>query len=111
MELVPVNKAPQHTSDGYHTFEELYNHRCLLFSVICNTYKERAWKSKLHDDSTMFDNYFIVGINTDDGQFTYHYHLDNWDHFNVKELEHAPKYDGHTSDDIVRLLTLVRQEV
>ena len=37
-------------SDGYHTFDELYFHRMILFSVICNTYKEKAWKSKLHDD-------------------------------------------------------------
>ena len=24
------------TSDGYHTFNELYRHRAILFSVICN---------------------------------------------------------------------------
>ena len=25
------------TSDGYHTFDELYEHRTVLFSVICNS--------------------------------------------------------------------------
>ena len=25
-------------SDGYHTFEELYYHRMILFAVICNTH-------------------------------------------------------------------------
>lgn len=90
-------------SDGHHTFKELYDHRMILFSVICNSNKEKAWKSKLHDDGTMFDDYFIVGIETKEGNFTYHYHIDNWDVFSVKELDRAPEWDGHTSDDIVRL--------
>lgn len=51
-------------SDGYHTFNELYHHRAVLFSVICNANKEIAWKSKAHADGTMFDGMFIVGINT-----------------------------------------------
>ena len=33
-------------SDGYHTFNELYHHRAVLFSVICNLMPEKAWKSK-----------------------------------------------------------------
>jgi hypothetical protein len=33
------------TSDGYHTFNELYYHRMILFSVICNQNKSKAWKS------------------------------------------------------------------
>jgi len=94
-------------SDGYHTFDELYHHRMVLFSVICNSreYNSRAWKSKLHDDGTMYDNYFIVGINTPKGQFTYHYHVDHWDKFNVDVLDKAPKWDGHNSEDIDDRLT------
>lgn len=94
------------TSDGYHTFNELYYHRMVLFSIICNTYKEKSWKSKLHDDGTMFPNYFIVGVTTEEGNFTYHYHMDDWDKFNIKELPNAPVWDGHTSKDITRLLSL-----
>ena len=90
-------------SDGYHTFDELYYHRMILFSVICNQNKEKAWKSWLHDDGTMFDDYFIIGVETEDGNFTYHYHNDFWDYFKVKELARAPKWDGHTSNDILRL--------
>lgn len=101
-------KADGETSDGYHTFDELYYHRMLLFSVICNTYKSRAWKSKLHHDGTMYDDYFIVGIHTPEGQFTYHYHIDNWDDFTITELPNAPEWDGHTSDDVVRLTSLVK---
>ena len=107
---VPKYNAPQDTSDGYHTFEELYEHRMALFSVICNTYKDKAWKSKLHSDGSMYDNYFIVGITTDEGDYTYHYHLDFWDRFQVKELEKAPEWDGHKPSDYTRLFTLVPEK-
>lgn len=94
-------------SDGYHTFNELYYHRMILFSVICNTYKTLAWKSKLHHDGTMFDDYFIVGVQTKSGQYTYHYDVKYWDFFDVQELEIAPEWDGHQPNDIIRLLTLL----
>lgn len=97
-------------SDGYHTFEELYYHRMILFNIICSYNKDKAWKSKLHDDGTMFEDYFIVGIDTPDGQFTYHYHIDNWDIFKLKELEKAPKWDGHIPDDILRLISLLEDK-
>lgn len=88
---------PGEVSDAYHTFNELYHHRAILFSVICNDRPEMAWKSKLHADGTMFDGMFIVGIETPDGPATYHYDIDPyWDMFKVKELEHAPEWDGHT---------------
>lgn len=95
-------------SDGYHTFDELYYHRMILFSVICNTYKDESWKSWLHHDGTMFNDYFIVGIKTEKGQYSYHYHKDYWDMFKVEELEYAPEWDGHTPGDIDRLLTLIK---
>lgn len=96
------------TSDGYHTFNELYHHRAILFSVICNKYPDLAWKSKRHDDGTMYDNMFIVGIDTPAGPATYHYDIDPyWDLFNVKEVAYAPKWDGHTPDmAITRISTL-----
>ena len=96
-------------SDGSHTFEELYFHRMMLFSIICKSYKDKAWRSKLHEDGTMFDNYFIVGITTDEGDYTYHYHMEYWDHFGgIKEIEKAPKWDGHEPKDISRLLSLIK---
>lgn len=102
IEVADIGKV----SDGYHTFDELYHHRMILFSVVCNQNKERAWKSKLHHDGTMYDNYFIVGITTNEGDYTYHYHMDNWMYFDVKELELAPKWDGHKPEDITRLFSL-----
>ena len=96
-------------SDGYHTFNELYHHRAVLFSVICNYMPERAWKSKLHDTGDMFDGMFIVGIETNEGQATYHYDVDPyWDMFHVKELERAPKWDGHTPQDAIERIRRIK---
>lgn len=94
-------------SDGSHTFNELYHHRMILFATICNTYSGYSWKSWYHHDGTMYEDYFIVGINTPNGQYSYHYHKDNWGYFNVKEISNAPIYDGHVPSDIDRLLSLV----
>lgn len=94
-------------SDGYHTFDELYYHRMVLFSLLLNAHPENAWKSKKHHDGTMFDETsFICGIETPEGQYSYHYHLDFWDNFQVKELEFAPEYDGHKPSDITRLYSI-----
>ena len=96
-------------SDGYHTFNELYHHRAILFACLCNKYKTKSWKSKLHHDGTMYDNMFIVGMDTPKGQISYHYDIDPyWDIFKVKERKKAPEWDGHTADDvIIRLLSLL----
>ena len=96
-------------SDGYHTFDELYFHRMILFAVICKVYGDKAWKSQLHHDGTMYNNYFIVGISTPKGQYSYHYHMQYWNHFDgVKELPKAPKWDGHQPSDVTRLLSLIK---
>lgn len=103
------NISTKDISDGYHTFGELYHHRAVLFAIICNQNKDKAWKSYKHDDGSMFDGgMFIVGIETPDGQYTYHYHVDPyWDMFEVKELDFAPKWDGHKPSDITRLFSLL----
>lgn len=93
-------------SDGYHTMDELYYHRGLLFSVICNHNSELSWKSRKHSDGTMYDGMFIAGIDTPEGQYTYHCEDELWELFNVKELDNAPEWDGHKPKDIVRLLSL-----
>lgn len=90
-------KITGETSDGYHTFNELYHHRAVLFSVICRCFPERSWKSRRHQGGTMYPGMFIVGIGTDNGQATYHYDIEPyWNMFPVRELEQAPEWDGHT---------------
>jgi hypothetical protein len=50
----------------------------------------------------MYDGMFIVGIDTPKGQATYHYDIDPyWDMFDVKELDKAPEWDGHTPDQAI----------
>ncbi|MDD3029853.1 MAG: hypothetical protein PHS57_06210 [Alphaproteobacteria bacterium] len=100
------------TSDGYHTFNELYLHRAVLFSVICNHRPDLAWKSKLHHDGTMYEDMFIVGIQTPGGQATYHYDIEPyWDMFKVKELPQAPEWDGHTPGDAIARIGALSAEV
>lgn len=94
-------------SDTHHSFDELYEHRCFLFAVICNQFSNRAWKSKFHNDGTTFEGMFIVGIDTPLGSYTYHYELEYWNLFNVHEWDLAPEWDGHTAKDIDRLFSLV----
>ncbi|MCL2415516.1 MAG: hypothetical protein FWD01_01765 [Defluviitaleaceae bacterium] len=95
-------------SDGYHTFGELYHHRAILFAVICNVFREKAWKSKKHHDGTMFgDAWFIAGVETSQGQYTYHFEVSYWDKFDVAELDFAPEWDRHKPEDVERLLSLL----
>ncbi len=102
----------ENLSDGYHTFNELYHHRAVLFSVICNSMPDKAWKSKLHDTGDMFEGMFIVGIETPEGQATYHYDIKPyWDMFKVKELEKAPKWDGHTPQDAIDRISKMSADV
>lgn len=93
-------------SDTYHTFDVLYMHRMVLFATITSQNKAKSWKSHYHHDGTMYPDYFIVGIDTEFGQFSYHYHEQYWGWFDVPVLDYAPEFDGHTSDDVTRLLAL-----
>ena len=92
--------------DDYHTMSELYFNRMVLFATICKAYPDKCWKSKLHNNGTMFKGYFIVGVTTPEGQFSYHYDLKYWDLFDVKVIGRAPIWDGHNPEDIGRLLSL-----
>lgn len=106
-DLVPKDNAPGDTSDGFHTFDELYEHRCALTAVLATiaAIDGESWRSKLHHDGTMFDGYFIVGIDLPAGPITYHYPLKDWDRFDaVQVLERAPAYDGHTDADVLERL-------
>lgn len=97
--------------DGYHTFEELYDHRITLFIALCRwmsgfTDRTVAWRSKLHNDGTSLPGWFILGISKTFGhQITYHLPNERWDDTEFAEtLKKAPKWDGHTSDDVIERL-------
>lgn len=97
--LVARSPVGGETSDGYHTFNELYEHRHALFAVACSFLG--GWKSKLHDDGTMFPGWFIAGLTTSEGVATYHLPIRLWGWFPGRELDKAPKWDGHTPADVV----------
>ena len=93
-------------TDEYHSFRDLYTQRMYLTALAFNSNPSISWKSKEHSDDSMFPGYFIVGITTPQGQYTYHYKLEHWDLFKVPELERAPEWDGHTSKDILRVMSI-----
>lgn len=97
-------------SDGYHTFNQLYHQRAVLFATIVNQNKDKSWKSFKHSDGKYcFDSdgeWFIVGIDTPKGSYTYHYEKSYWDMFKCQELECGKEWDGHTEEDVTRLLSL-----
>lgn len=97
-------------SDGYHTFNQLYHQRAILFAAIVNQNPHLSWKSYKHSDGQYcFDSngeWFIVGIDTPQGSYTYHYAKEYWEYFHCQELECGKEWDGHTEDDVTRLLTL-----
>ncbi len=101
-------KISEETSDGYHTFKELYHHRAVLFAALCKCYPDKTWKSRKHHDGSMFEGMFICGIDTAGGQATYHYDIDPyWNMFLVKELENAPEWDGHTSAEAIERIAQI----
>lgn len=113
-DVVPVPEGGiDEMSDGYHTFNSLYNQRLHLFAALCNAYPDRAWKSKLHEDGTkpFGGGWFIVGIDTPEGSYTYHYELKDWDLFKCTEIERGKPWDGHTDKDVARVLSLPAADV
>ena len=95
-------------SDGYHTFNGLYYQRMILFASLVRAYKDRAWKSYRHEDGELCfgGGWFIVGIDTPEGSYTYHYENKDFDKFDCVELPRGKHWDGHTEDDVIRLLSL-----
>lgn len=95
-------------SDGYHTFGELYNHRCVIFMALMKSMPHRSWISNLHSDKSAIDGWFIVGMDFPQGQVTYHFPNNMWNlviKTGASVREKAPEWDGHSSDDVVSRLS------
>lgn len=117
-QLRVLGDESMHVSDGYHTMDELYDHRIVLFITLCRTYLRyrinqmgihangEVWRSKLHSDGSSFEGWFILGIKQKKGdQMTYHLPMSYWDRTEFAEtLENAPEWDGHTPADVLERL-------
>ena len=95
-------------SDGFHTFRQLYYQRMMLFATIVKQNKDKAWKSLRHEDGELCfgGGWFIVGVDTPEGSYTYHYDDNYFSLFDCEELACGKHWDGHTEKDITRLLSL-----
>lgn len=104
-------KEIEDVSDGFHTFKELYYQRMMLFAVIVKQNKDNAWKSLRHEDGELCfgGGWFIVGIDTPEGSYTYHYEDNFYSLFDCIELERGKHWDGHTEKDVTRLLSLEQE--
>lgn len=98
-------------SDGYHTFNQLYLHRYLLFLNLTVANPALSFKTRLNDKKEEWEGWFILGMETEYGQITYHLPAKLWDMAPVKELEYNFDYDGHTSSDVCERLTLFARDV
>lgn len=99
-------------SDGFHTFKQLYFQRMMLFAVIVKQNKDKAWKSLRHEDGELCfgGGWFIVGVDTPEGSYTYHYEAKYFDLFDCDILDYGKHWDGHTEKDVTRLLSLTSTE-
>lgn len=104
-------KVTGQTSDGYHTFDELYDHRIELWMALCRNLGEyQPWMSTHHSDGTTMAGWFVLGIRASPGrQITYHLPIHKWAECQEFAIikDKAPAFDGHTSADVLqRLKTL-----
>lgn len=108
-------------SDGHHTFNELYDHRIILYLCLLQhmgieeqytvgypyydtVYAYDVYWSDTHHDGYKLDGWLIVGCinNVTKEQISYHisdkykYLLDQDDY-----VDKAPEWDGHSSEDVL----------
>jgi hypothetical protein len=104
------------TCDGYHTFDELYDHRITLYIALCAAQRlftdKEIWRSKRHSDGELCfgtGSQFVLGIGSKAGeQITYHIPIERWDEATFAlTYEKAPEWDGHSSEDVLTRLKML----
>jgi hypothetical protein len=103
-------------SDGYHTFEELYEFRKIYNAALFNEWtkdgKYNVHKSIRHNDGEYcFDSggkWFIVVAVLPTGQISNHYEIADWDLFKCPAKDRALfEFDGHTNRDVIERLKTI----
>lgn len=87
-------------SDGYHTFDELYEHRCLLFLNICMDKPEKCVFKK------DYETWFCLYYESPFGQISYHL-PDKYLEVVRAQIRQDDNYefDGHSSKEVIGRLT------
>lgn len=98
-------------SDGYHTFNELYEFRKVFNAALFNEWgKEKKYevhKSWKHQDGELCfgGGWFIVVAKLPSGQISNHYEAKDWELFKIPATETAVfPFDGHTPQDVLERL-------
>jgi len=103
-------KVTGETSDGYHTFNELYAYRLAYNAALFNEWaaqgKYGVHKSKRHSDGELCfgGGWFVVVAQLPTGQITNHYQEDHWPLFDIERRDKAAEWDGHTPADVAKRL-------
>lgn len=90
-------------SDGYHTFEELYDHRIFLYLSLC-VQMQLAGTGKSYW-MPHYPGWPVLFLETEKGQISYHFkerYLPIVEKYFERSDNH--KWDGHTSADVLRRL-------
>lgn len=97
-------------SDGWHTFDELYEFRKLYNAALFNEWafhgENSVHKSRKHHDGTIpfgDSDWFIVCAKLPTGLISNHYRMKDWDLFKIPDYGRALfEYDGHTAQDVAK---------
>lgn len=109
------SKVDENTSDGYHTFKELYDYRRVYNQALFNEWasqgKYDVHKSWKHSDGKhcFGGGWFVVVAQLPTGQITNHYQEEYWQDFEIPELPYAAGYDGHTPKEALNHLTQLKR--
>lgn len=110
-EGISKSKFKGNFSDGYHTFDELYEFRkvynAALFNEWANDKKYNVHKSMRHytGEECFGGGWFIVVAQLPTGQISNHYEMHDWDLFKVPYVPTALfPFDGHTPQDVIERL-------
>lgn len=99
------------TSDGCHTFAQLYHQRMVLWAAIVKANAPHAWKTRRHEDGEpcFGGGWFLVTVDTPEGAYGYHCEdtPENWSLFACRELPKAKPWDGYDGKDVGRVMSLV----
>ena len=94
---------------GYHDFKDLYKQRRELYKLICHSYSNIAWKSRLdlHHKRPSEDT-VLVGINTPLGPTGFILNEEHYDSFKIEEIKSAPISNDEIDKEVTKKLSSIK---